>query len=247
MEKEIDLNLPAYESKMVVEAYLIPGETFKLSIFESVSYFDSPELPTVDSAIVIISYNGIIDTLKFDPHIHPVTGRFYNYHSPSIIPFDYTSDFFLEIKDKKGRKATSKTTIPFPVTIDTITFKYNNDSLAYPLTTFFDNTTTTNYYRYQVQKLMIGQEITDFQFDDRLITSSEIALGSTYSLKKDEVIVVSLYHITKEYFDFLESVSYAIDANGNPFGQPAVIKSNIEGAIGIFTGIGLDQRQLIVP
>jgi hypothetical protein len=248
MEKEVDLNLPEYESKMVVECYLEPGEKYRLSLFESVSYFEEPTLPSVDSALVIITHNNIKDTLFFNPYYDPATGKFYNYISIDSVPIDYTSDFFLEIEDRRGRMATAQTKILTPVLIDTVIFKYDDDSLAYPETRVMDNTSTSDYYRYQVTRDNLqGSSTQDFHFSDQVIKSSEISLGSDYELKKNDVVIITFYHIDKAYFDFLESVTSAIDANGNPFGQPSVIKSNINGGMGIFTGLSYDRKTLTTP
>jgi hypothetical protein len=198
--------------------------------------------------LVIITHNNIKDTLFFDPYYDPSSGKLYNYIGNDSVPIDYTSDFFLEITDRKGRTATSQTKISPPVLIDTVIFKYNKDSLAYPETHVTDNTSTRDYYRYQVTRdSPLGTSIQDFHFDDQLIKTSEIALGSGYNFEKGAYVYISFYHIDKVYFDFLESVTYAIDANGNPFAQPAVIKSNINGGIGIFTGLSSDRKVLIRP
>lgn len=242
LEKEIDLNLPEYESKLVVECYLEPGEQYRLALTESVDYFDPRINPIITDALVIITYNGDVDTLKFGI-ISDATGKVFNYSSPKIVPVDYFSEFSLEIRDNKGRVVTGRTTIPVPVMIDTVEFHYNEDSLAFPLTKFYDNRSVTNYYRYQVTRdSYLGDELTDFVFDDKLITSSQIALNSDYKLNKGNLVIISLYNIHKEYFDFLNSVNSAIDANGNPFGQPASIKSTVQGGLGVFTGLSRDRK-----
>jgi hypothetical protein len=249
MEKEIDLALPEYESKMIVECYLDPGNPYRLSLFESVSYFEEPSLPSIDSALVTISHNGIVDTLKFNPYLDIITNKFYNYVSDSLVlvPFDYTSEFFLEIRDRNGRVATSRAKIAPPVTIDTVEFVFNSDSMAYPLTQFTDNPNMTNYYRYLVIRYTYtGPEVQDFQFDDLLLTSSQVALGSNYTLEKSDFVIITLYHVEESYFAFLESAAAAVDANGNPFGQPSAIKSNITGGIGIFAGLSYDRKELTV-
>ena len=63
---------------------------------------------------------------------------------------------------------------------------------------------------------------------------------------KGDTIISTLFHIDKAYYDFRESVQNAINSNGNPFGQPGVLKSNIEGGLGIFTGLTFDRKTLII-
>src|SRR5690606_11747631 len=100
--------------------------------------------------LVIITYNNIPDTLKYDPFIEPITGKFYNYTSSQIVPADYTSEFYLRVEDRKGRKATGKTVIMPPVPIDTVEFRFNDKEEAFPLTRFKDDPSIVNYYRYTV-------------------------------------------------------------------------------------------------
>lgn len=246
-EKEIDLDLPEYQNKLVVECYLEPGKPYRLTLTESVSYFTEPRTPTVDNALVIISYNGVNDTLKFTPLLDETTNNFYNYVSETIVPEDYVGFFSLYVKDTKGREVTSQTKIPDPPTINSVEFKYNEDSLAFALTKFNDiNTSATNYYRYLVtHDSLIGGEVTDYIFNDR-VNSEEIEVSFRYKLKKDDLIIVSVFHLNEDYYRYLESIRLAMDANGNPFGQPASIKSNVQGGIGIFTGISYDRVKLFV-
>jgi Domain of unknown function (DUF4249) len=56
----------------------------------------------------------------------------------------------------------------------------------------------------------------------------------------------NLYHITPDYFRFLESAAAAQGANGNPFASPASLVSNITGGIGIFTGTSVTTKQVIL-
>src|SRR6478609_8996865 len=79
MQKDVDLKLPPYENQMLVECYLAPGKPFRLSILESVSYLANPFPPTVDSAFVTITHNGIVDTLEYNPQYDPVDQKLYNY------------------------------------------------------------------------------------------------------------------------------------------------------------------------
>lgn len=257
MEKEIDLKLPEYTSKMVVECYLEPGKPYQLSLLQSETYFAAPGLPpTIDSAFVTITHNGIVDSLKFDPVLDPFTNKFHNYRSLNIVPADYDSEFTLYIEDRRGRIVTGKTKILKPVKIDTVEFIFNEDSMAYAITKFTDNSSTSNYYRYMVLRVPypptatpeVEAPVTSFTIEDAFFETSSIVLGhgSRYQLENIDSVTVALYHISEDYFDFLESVGAARDANGNPFGQPASIRSNVVGALGIFTGLAYDRKELKV-
>ncbi|MBK7604804.1 MAG: hypothetical protein IPI15_14745 [Saprospiraceae bacterium] len=46
-----------------------------------------------------------------------------------------------------------------------------------------------------------------------------------------DTLIFTLIHVTKEYNDFSSSKSNANSANGNPFGQPGQIKSNVSESV----------------
>jgi len=252
-QKDIDVKLPPYNPQLVVECYLQPGKPYRLSLLESQSYFESPTPPIVDGATVVIEHNGILDTLKnglfADTSTTVVKGYNYGTDTTVKVPFDYVSTFNLIIKDKKGRTVTASTRILPIVPIDSVSFEFSKlDSQAFALTFFYDDLSTTDYYRFVVTKNDASKSSAlDYITDDQIATTSKTALGGPYNLKQGTPVVVSLYHITKEFYDFTRSINDAKDANGNPFAQPSVIKSNINGGLGIFTGLSGDQKKLTVP
>jgi len=59
------------------------------------------------------------------------------------------------------------------------------------------------------------------------------------NIERDSLkIIVS--HITKEHYEYLYSSGRAFDAYFDPFAVPTQIKSNIKGALGIFTVVTED-------
>ena len=64
-------------------------------------------------------------------------------------------------------------------------------------------------------------------------------------LKKEaDSMVVTLYHIQKEYYDYMQSIRNSTSAYRDPFLTPEVIKSNIKGGLGIFTYYTFDKRRI---
>lgn len=258
LEKEIDLELPLYESQLVVECYLEPGEPFLLLLTKSAAYFDP--IPTEDfefvekiledSAVVTIQHKGVTYELPNQIYFNQQTKKLYNYYSPELVPNDLENDFTLKIIAKDGREVTAKTRILPVVPIDSVVVEFNpeRDSLARVLTYVSEDPNTDNYYR---RMLHVGSLDTipdqDFTTNDDFVDDGLIIFGSGYDFKEGDVVINSIFHIDRAYFDFLESVFFAMDANGNPFGQPAAIKSNVEGdAIGVFTGLSVDRVVTVV-
>ena len=95
--KNITVPLPAFNSQPVVECYIEPGQPYRLALTESVSYFSAPTLPIIPHALVLITHNGVTDTLKFQAIPDSIDGKAYNYVGDTSIkvPFDYNSPFTL--------------------------------------------------------------------------------------------------------------------------------------------------------
>jgi hypothetical protein len=252
LEKEVDLELPTYESKIVVECYLAPGQPFVAVISESVDFFAEPGLPTISGATVIITHQGQTYNLDEGVYTDPSGTKFYNYGSSAICPENYKKDFTIFVSDGNGRIATATTQILEPVPIDTLEVVWmpEDPTMALVFTRFKDSPNEENFYRRMFQSggvLGEGENAQDFTTSDNFSTSdNEIVYGTGFDFMKGDTIISTLFHIDKAYYDFRESVQNAINSNGNPFGQPGVLKSNIEGGLGIFTGLTFDQKTLII-
>ena len=130
--------------------------------------------------------------------------------------------------------------------MDTIKFQFNSAGRAITIINFKDDPTTKDYYRYLVvvdPKSFL--EKGDIVFSDEYFQTSEAVIASQVTVERG-MVYVTLMHLTLDYYNFLTSINNAINANGNPFAQPATIQSNINGGIGIFTGLSYDQRYILV-
>ena len=258
LEKEIDLELPVHESQIVVECYLEPGQPFLLLLTKSAAYFDP--IPTEnfefvekileDSAVVTIRHKGNEYVLRSELFFNPITKKLYNYYNPERVPEDFDNDFTLSITTKDGREVFAKTRILPVVPIDSVVVEFNpeRDSLARVLTYLTEDPNMDNYYR---RMLNVGSLDSipdqDFTTNDDFVDDDVIIFGSGYDFKEGEKVINSIFHIDRAYYDFLESIFFSIDANGNPFGQPAAIKSNVQGdAIGIFTGLSVSRMTTVI-
>ena len=164
-ERDIEIELPEVEKKLVVECYLTPGEPYRVLLTETKGYFDDlDDCPIVKGATVIIKHNGVNDTLseafyreedcRFDnffgilPFFNADYSRFYNYGSSTICARDYENSFELEVIDHNGeRNATATTRILPPVEIDSARSVFNEEDKAYALFFLQDDATQVNFYR----------------------------------------------------------------------------------------------------
>ena len=271
-EQEVELELPQYESELVVECYLEPGEPFQLLLTESVAYFgefDGIEdiLPAiVDDATVVITHNDISDTLLFDPSdiIELATDsipfdnwfngrqKVQNFRSPTgIVPTDYTSDFHLHIIDGQGREVTATTRLLPPIEQDTLEIEWNSAGTeALVRGRWQDDPSQANWYRWAQHKIRrsgrLGYQF-NFILDDRVGNGEEYIVSSFYDYESGDSILATLFHIDQAYADYINTTDEAEDSNGNPFAQPGSIISNVEGGIGIFTALSYTQKTVKIP
>ena len=247
MDKDIDIKLPAHKPQLVVEGYLEPGKPLRVAVQESASYFDAPTPPLVPDAEVVITHNGRRIDLAYKPRIDNLTGFLYTHSSNEVMDGKPGDIYGIEVTDGKGRKVTGFTTILPSVPIDTVEWRFNENEEAMLLTNFQDDGSSENYYRYMTHRDSLNKD-SDRQFftSDKLNNGKRVTFGSNFRYLRGETLFVTLYHIEKQYFDFLSSTDNAKDANGNPFAQPSRIRSSLQGGLGIFTNLAYDRRVVVI-
>jgi hypothetical protein len=251
-DRKLDVVLPAYETKPMVECYLIPGENYKLLLTQSVPILAQLIAIPINNAVVTIQHLNRTDTLFPNPSIVDPkdTTKIYNYYNYDYtIPEDYENDFKLEIKTPAGLKITSKTKISKPAQIDSAKVNFDNNTRWISLY-INDNQMTEKHYRIMVfqennRGLQTQTLITDNQnkrFSPFLFyNSNQLIFNSKNDFfinEKGDVfdsVAVRTLSIQKDYYEFLQSVRDVQNSN-NPFAQPASIKSNVSNGVGIFTG-----------
>lgn len=239
LTQDIDVELPDYQPELVLECYLEEGQPYKLFLSETSSYFDSIQLPLINDALVTISHNGIIDTIPYLPLFDPVNFKLYNYRLDKKVVRD-DEPYILNITDKQGRSIQAETrflSVPEIKEIET-TFR-QSDSLAYLALKIIDPPGERNFYRILTNSdtLSKGPQINYLVDDDRGFDGKDIPIFTNYRYADEDTIIIRTFQIEENYHTYLESVRDANRANGNPFVQPAQIKSAVRGGIGIFAAL----------
>lgn len=197
----------------------------------------------------------------FWPFFNDHFTRFYNYGSWTYCPLDYTQPFTVEVWDTlNNRYAKATTQFQPPSPIKQFYSEFNNAGKAYVLLSTQDDPTTEDYYRLTLHFSSLVHNDNSFpgplartpEFDrtiddQRIFNGKEVTTASNYKFESGDTLIGTIFHIDQAYHDYLESVDDAQRANFSPFGQPAVIKSNVEGGTGIFTFLSYDRDTLYVP
>ncbi|MBP6183308.1 MAG: DUF4249 domain-containing protein [Saprospiraceae bacterium] len=256
LEKEVDIELPEYLSEPVVECYLEPGKPYRLLLTRAFGYFDAfdfgdPTKALINDATVIVRYKGVDIVLNNQLYFDPLTGQFANYGSTEMVPFDYQDTFQMEILLSDGALLTAKTRIMPVVPIDSVVVDFNTDSMARVLTYFREDQSVANYYRRMLNfGSLDSTALQDFLVKDDFFETEKGVFGSGYNFLTGDTLIQTLVHIDRDYYDYVNSINQSVVANINPFGQPGIIISNIEGTrsgIGIFSGLSYFRDTMIIP
>lgn len=247
LEQDITVDIPVASSETIVEFYLEPNRPFRLLLTETGNFFEDPIPPLVTDAQIRITYQGGVELLNLEAVVDTNVFRFYNYSSSALVTFDTLEDYTLEII-RGNQQITARTRFLPKPRIKEITPTFREDSMAFLLTRFFDNDPDKeNFYRFTTTRDSLGgRPEDDFEFQDVITDDGEIVVGTGFGYEKGDTVVLTLYHIDEDFHDFLETSQEAANANGNPFAQPAFIRSNVEGAIGIFTALSFERRTFII-
>lgn len=256
-ERDITVDLPQPEKQLVIEGYITPGAPAYIFISQTDAYFapvDQTSLlnATVKDAIVTISDGFTVDTL-----IAPLSSLGYLYVSPHITG-EVGKTYFLRVETTDGKIATAVTYINNSVPLDSVWFKVQPglDTLGWVWARISDPAAPGNNYRWFAKRLgkdddyiaPIGSVINDkffnglsfdFAFNRGSVPNSTAVDDENEeagNFKIGDTIVVKFATTTKESYDFWRAAETQVSSNGNPFGSPAPLKSNIEGGIGIWEG-----------
>jgi hypothetical protein len=247
--KEIQLDIPAYEPKMVLEFYLEDNKSLNCLLQESINFTDTSRFKLIDNALIVLSYNGTKDTLANRFNFDLKFEKFYNYHNPKIIQLEPNAEYEVYVRDTRGREMRGRTRLMASVPIDTLTYNFNSKNKASVGLVFNDNGNTKSNYRivaYKDNFIVKQDSIWDITFSDLLFNGKQFSFYTGYAYDPGDTVTSRLYHLTDEHNNFRESVSNAQSSNGNPFGQPANIISNVSGGLGVFTTVIYTEKKIVI-
>jgi len=249
--QDVTLNLPEYESKLVVESYLDANVPFYVvSVTESVPFLTpgnlpvNQSLPAVSTAIVTISKGSQTDTIPYVDSLRVYIKAL----STPLNPTDFEPYLLSVLDTATNRLATATTKFLPKIPIDTVLYLLNSANEASMLLYYYDPKPDVNYYKpwfANAANIFDRDSLRTWEFSDKALGEGRSSVGMGYRYRLNDTVIARLYHISEEYFRFLDTVDDAGDAASGPFSRPARIESNIQGGTGIFTALIYDQR--IVP
>lgn len=264
-ERDITIDLPNAGPKIVIEGTIEDGQKPKVLVTRNQGFFN--EFPTdleqfietflVTDAQVVIS-DGVVEetmTLVLDFLNYP-----FAYYTTNVMLGQVNKTYSLSVV-ADGQVLSSITTIPPAVPLDTTwfilnPFRANEDSFGFANVRFVDPDTVGNAYRLFIKRRfeteylpVFGSTYNDqfingrtFEFFSgqgrRSFASSDTFVDSSFFFKLGDTIDIKFCSIGQKEFEFYSTYEAGSSTNGNPFASPVVIKSNINGGLGVWCGIG---------
>jgi hypothetical protein len=297
-EEEITVDLPKPTDKIVVEGIIEKGLPPYVLLTKNSAFFGGIDLNDLEAYFIkgakitvtegsrveeLQEYSTELLQLLPEEERKALAAQFgFELDSTGNLPLFriYTialgSDFVGEVGKKydlrievDGKVLTATTTIPSPVSFDSLYFKPHpnpdNDTLLSLYGRLKDPDMPGNYYRYFTRKNS-GPWVTGFQtvFDDAFINGTNFPIVIPYGIersqrsedfdpdtfgyfKKGDTCSVKLCMIDKSHYNFWRTLEADRGSQGNPFGSFVVVKTNINGGIGVWGGYGSSIQTIVAP
>lgn len=266
-EKNINIKMPQYDSRVSIQCGLEVDVVPKVFLNSTVPYFDSTSLSKVfvNGAIVKISNSTETDSLTKDSTYNYLKCEFEYYYQGSK-PIKANQNYQLTIVSGEETYTATTSTNLVPVTIDSVGYTeqfsdiYGEHEGVIPY--FHDNTTLTNYYRYEMKRdidttmqyregkiyspcigdgkvtvLELGRSV----YSNLNLSNSQIkiVIEPAYSHKTGMIGIVRLQTIDKATFDFFDQLDKQKLGQTNPFVEPIFLTDGQFGkkAVGYFGSI----------
>ncbi len=247
-ESVIEIDLDYMKPKLVIEGVIDDFDhqcIIKLS--KTTDYFNHKANPTVSGAVITLTDDEgtLVNFNETEPGI-------YTEVSIQIKPnIAYTLSILSE-----GDKYVANATIPHKVNIDSLTCKYNSESIFYEVgyvvsCHFSDPEDYDNFYRlktYNINDRTKAKNSKDLYNDD-LFNGNKVDLPWSYDVyQKSDTVVVELYTLDVQTYDYYKTL-FPISGGAEmmSMANPANPNTNISnGALGYFGAYTISRDTIII-
>jgi len=244
-KKVINVNLNNASAQIVIQGSVTnaPGP-YQVQITKTVNFSATNSYPPVSGATVTItdSTTGQIDVL---------TETAAGIYTTNLLPQGKPGHTYQLNVAAQGQTYTASSTMPQPVTLDSITFRHLGNFGKLQINAepnFQDPSGIANYYAFQeyVNSKLLKHT---FVFDDRLSDGKYIAVNiytdSSY-INIGDTVALNMYCTDKPIYNYFNSLQQAADANGFQTASPSNPVSNISNnALGYFSANTVNYKKTI--
>lgn len=236
LEKDIDISLPQGEKHLILEAYLVQNQSYKLLLYQSNTLHEPVVYDFVWNASIQI-FNET-DTIRLSNMIEfdNESGYLYNYISGDTVKND--ADTYTLRLITRTHDTITAITKPVPeISIDTA--YATNNSLV--ITAANSSRSDFNYYLTR-GKIYRNDSIENFQYvyDFSSLPEGPVNFETPVDMHMIDSIQLNAYRFDKAAYDYHISIEKAYSANQDPFTIPTEICGNTSNGYGIFTCCSTD-------
>jgi hypothetical protein len=235
-KKEVNLNLDNAGPHIVIQGEITDDAgPYMVKINQSVSFKSENTFPAVSGASIKISDN--------EGHTDSLTETSPGVYRTQLLLGKPGNTYTMTVKVLDSLY-TAVSTMPFPVSFDSITFRQNgafgNDQIT-AVPNFQDPPNVKNFYLFNeyLNGALLTKDI--FVFDDRLSDGKYITRGlrnSDETLHEGDSLAIKMYCIDEPIFNYFNQLAESGGGGGafNAAASPANPVSNISnGALGYFS------------
>ena len=229
-KKDILLNLNHSDPQIVIEGIISDKSTTQtITITKTVNFYDSSVYPAVSGAIVAISDNGNTPVMATETSkgIYQITGM------TAVYGHTYTMSVTIA-----GNTYTAKSTMPYPVALNDITFYDNNPAAKpdkkkfSPIPKFDDPIQYKNSYRFVMYNNGVKSTSIIVRNDNITngITNEEPLFTRNFDIISGDNVTIEMYGIDQPVYQYFFELSRSNDSG--PGGTtPSNPESNISGGV----------------
>jgi hypothetical protein len=245
--KDVKVKLPEYKERLVVEANIETGKSAVVLLSWSVPFFgdfdySTPEKAFVKGAFVTVTDGTVTDTIS---ELDPTTGYIY-LGTPKLVG-QVGKTYTLRIVYNAVEYSVSSTILP-PVALDSLYFKWEEDSLGFIWQHLNEPAGFGNHYRWAAKRLNPKYQDNFFAsplfsvFDDKFVDGKPFDFSYDRGPQPDKIqewrddpnraffrvgdtVAVKFSQIGQAEYDFFYTYYENKTSNSNPFSAPTNIKS----------------------
>ncbi len=259
-EKDISVNLPKPDPKIVVDGYVETGLPPYLILSRNAAYFDPVDSASINNSPVTGAIIRITDGIVTDTMLEVDTvidGRTIKgiYIATNMIGTEGRT-YSISISTPAGDTLSASAMLYPAVPLDSTWFKVqeDKDSLGFIWANFHDPDTLGNCFRWFAKRLskdpyfiapfgsavedkFVNGKDFDFAYNRGMIQNSTATDDNNEEagfFKKGDTVVVKFCAIPQSTFEFWRDAENQLGNNGSPFAVPSNIKSNIKGGLGLW-------------
>jgi hypothetical protein len=245
-QKVVNIDLNSASPNIVIEGVIDNGPgPYRVKLSKTGSYFDTPVLPPVSGARVIISdHNGLVDTLTEDS-----TGIYFAHKIFGIPGHSYA----LSVQSENV-VYTANSTMMSAVNIDSIgieitqriSFGLRNRKDSSLNIHFKDPPDEKNFYRIKLIQKLLYNPANYRLYDDVYTNGEEIDLRIGRATKGDTDLI-ELISIDRYAYDYYRTLEDILRINPIFGSTPANPNTNLShGALGYFAAIAITRKSIII-